>query len=297
MDSEKEAPTYGPWLIGRNGNGNSGFVSGNGNAGHGNSSRNSGNGNSGSGISGKTGSGNLARNGSGNSGNGVIGSGNAGSSGKFSGNGNISSRRPDDVGKGTGMGKPDQLKSGVNGKVSKVVKTPRTGKNTGLRFDILNEEGDVIMREGSSQVSNKTEEGRKIKSKVFLSEVTNQRNLQGRKSNKISSQNSKLLANKGPKKFNPVIQAEVACEGDSTVNTFSCLSIPTSSEPVLDDFDSATILRHLHNEVTNFETHLSDKKGTFTQLIQNNTSTNMVSMENFESVASELEEAMVAISE
>ncbi|KAK1560530.1 hypothetical protein Q3G72_027727 [Acer saccharum] len=261
--------------FGRNCNGNSGNVSGNGIDGHGNSGRNSSgnssNGNSGSGISGRTGSGNLGRNGSGNSGNGVTGSGYAGFSGKYPGSGNASSRRPTDVGKGIGMGKTNQLKSGANGKVSEVVITPKPGNNTGSRFDILSEEGDVIMGEGSSQVKNKIEEGWKTKGKVVLFEVTNQKNLQRRKSNKISPHNSKLLANKGVKKFNPTIQADVACEGASTANIFSCVSnnsmcIPTASEPVLNDFDSATVLRHLHNEVTNFETHLSDKKGTFNLL-------------------------------
>ncbi|KAK1575534.1 hypothetical protein Q3G72_006323 [Acer saccharum] len=234
MDSDKEAPTYGPWLLvsygkqgnrsnksrfGRNGNGygNSSFMGGNGNAGVGISSRNSGNGNSGSGISGRSGGGNLARNGSGIPGNGATGSGTVGSFGKHAGNGNINSRRPEDVGKVNG--KSDQLKSGANGKFSEGVKTPKSGKSTGSRFDILSEEGDVTMKEGSSQVSYKNEEGRKIKGKVVLSEVTNQRSIQGRKA-KVS-ENSKLLANKGTKKCNPVIQASVAGEGVSNANIFS----------------------------------------------------------------------------
>ncbi|KAK1586670.1 hypothetical protein Q3G72_004885 [Acer saccharum] len=157
LESDKEAPTYGPWLLvsygkqgnkfykgrfGRNGNGNSGNTSGSGTDGLGYAGRNtsgvSGNGISGSGTSGRTGSGNGGRNGSGYSGNGVSGSGNDGSIGKHP--------------------------------VTEGVIAPKPGKATGSRFDILSEEGDVIMGEGNSQNKNKSEEGRKSKGKVVLSE-------------------------------------------------------------------------------------------------------------------------------
>ncbi|KAK1564709.1 hypothetical protein Q3G72_009781 [Acer saccharum] len=106
MDSDKEAPAYGPWLLvsyGKQGN--------------------------------RINKGRVGRNGSGSQNS----SENNGSLGKILGSGSASARRTD---------------GGGYGNSSSIVKVSS-------RFDILSDEGDVDMVEGSTQNS-KAEEGRKI---------------------------------------------------------------------------------------------------------------------------------------
>ncbi|KAI9182713.1 hypothetical protein LWI28_028147 [Acer negundo] len=82
------------------------------------------------------------------------------------------------------------------------------------------------------------------------------------------------------------MKSGVNCKKSDVVKSFNAVS---------EDLDSATILKHLLNEVTNFETLISDKNGTNAWLIPNNTSKNIVIMDSFESIASKLEEAMALI--
>ncbi|KAK1549633.1 hypothetical protein Q3G72_005216 [Acer saccharum] len=107
---------------------------------------------------------------------------NNGPLGKNSGSGNVSARRNDGVGSSFGMGETEQMKSDAKVKKSNLGNSFSTVRITGSRFDILSDEGDVIMAEGSSQISNKSEKGRKNKGKVVLAEVTNQKKYAGEES-------------------------------------------------------------------------------------------------------------------
>ncbi|KAK3231082.1 hypothetical protein Dsin_002963 [Dipteronia sinensis] len=51
-----------------------------------------------------------------------------------------------------------------------------TNKPSGSRFDVLNEELDMMMEEGEAAGNNKTAGGRQYKGKVVLIEITNQKN-------------------------------------------------------------------------------------------------------------------------
>ena len=72
-------------------------------------------------------------------------------------------------------------------------------------------------------------------------------------------------------------------------------SIPTETKP--EDLDSATVLRQLHSDVSNFEAQLSDMNGIHDRPLQASSSSSGMNVDNFDSVASKLEEAMAVITE
>ncbi|KAK1571895.1 hypothetical protein Q3G72_024552 [Acer saccharum] len=224
--------------------------------------------------------------------------GNNGGPGKYLGNGNANARRSDGVGSSSGLNNTEQVKGVAKFKNNVPAKPSNAGKSNGSRFDVLNDEGDVLMVEGSSHICNIAEEGRKIKGKSVLTEVTNQNNMQGRKVNRALSQSSKNVAKKGIKKTNAVIHREVASftkNMPSSDRDKLCSSSPIEPDP--DIIDSASVLRQLHNKVTNFETQTSGMDGITVSLIQNDTSNNIVGVDKFETVASDLKEVLAMISE
>ncbi|KAK2640988.1 hypothetical protein Ddye_022751 [Dipteronia dyeriana] len=144
MDSDKEVPIYGPWLLvsyGKQGN--------------------------------RVNKGRVDRNDRGNP-NTLEGNG---SLGKNLDSGRSNDRKSDGIGKGLGMGSSERLKSGTNRTKDDLGSSFITVKVTCSRFDILSDEGDVMMADGSLQVIDKVEEGWQFTDKVVLGEVTNQKNL------------------------------------------------------------------------------------------------------------------------
>ncbi|KAK2643932.1 hypothetical protein Ddye_019127 [Dipteronia dyeriana] len=159
-------------------------------------------------------------------------------------------------------------KSGV--KISSTIprNTTSSSRGSGSRFEVLNDDVDIMMTEGDLQNSNQGGDDANHKGKVVLMEVTNDFVLLANKSTRNFSEGSKnnqkngelLATNKG-------ITSKVA--EYRRVNAISRVNIPTISllSNVIEeeDSDSASVLRNLHREVTGFITqsvaHMETNKG------------------------------------
>ncbi|KAK1567026.1 hypothetical protein Q3G72_007333 [Acer saccharum] len=231
MDSDKEEPVYGPWLLvsygkqgnrfnkGKSGRNGSGNINAKRSDGGGNPSIQDNNGSSGT----YSGSGNVGARRSDGGGNSNIPSNNGGP-GKYMGNGNANARRSDGVGSSSGLNNSEQVKGVAKFKNNVPAKPSNAGKSNGSR-----------------EVASFTK-------------------------NTPSSDKDKM-----------------------------CSSSPIEPDP--DIIDSASVLRQLHNEVTNFETQTSSMDGITVSLTQNDTSNNIVGVDKFETIASDLKEALAVISE
>ncbi|KAK1549272.1 hypothetical protein Q3G72_024149 [Acer saccharum] len=234
------------------------------------------------------------------------------------GNVNLNGRKSNGVDNRTGLGNSHRLENDVrigNGKVGRFEKNGSARNNAGpdksnsrksdrvdhkiglgntkkmdigsgrpsrSRFDILSDEGEVTMAEGGVETIHNSDKVKKYKESVVLLEVTNQKNIQGQKAIRTLSQSSK---NVSKKPFS--IPYMVTSHGGTT-------TLEAESEAM----DSATVLRQLHNDVSNFEAHPPDLNKVLDCPMQPTSSNSGMNVDNFDSVvASKLEEAMVVISE
>ncbi|KAK1559923.1 hypothetical protein Q3G72_020013 [Acer saccharum] len=267
-NSGKETPAYGPWLLVSYGKqGNNGYKGKNGRFG-----------NNSAGVP-----------------------MNSASNGKFSATDPSSSRKAEYATNNVG-GKVHLVKNVVKPSNPNPSK-PHASMPSGSRFEVLSEEVDVPMVDSRVQCSKPSVEGIKKKGKFVLTEITNHKSSHLKYVPKTLPQKSKLLAKKGNRLGSDASgRVEARRNGDFYKVSVGADSIspfpdPVSCDPDLDskEMDSLDVLRDLHKEVSDFQGMLVEKVGTGDCAI-NVLNSGLVG-ENFDEVASNLEEAMAAITE
>ncbi|KAK0574663.1 hypothetical protein LWI29_026976 [Acer saccharum] len=183
--------------------------------------------------------------------------------GKSSDSGNFSLRKSDGAFTKDNIDKSFQVKNGTKSKNSDRGKSSNTDRVSGSWFGILSEDIDVMMAEGKTQATKIGEGGNKAKGKVVLTEITNQKSYQEKKSTRLSSQGSKKNSRLGVKLATKVGQM-VDTRGDDSVsmdsiNTSISAFTLVSQELEIDNLDSAHVLRQLHIDVTKFEAFYNSK--------------------------------------
>ncbi|KAK1552502.1 hypothetical protein Q3G72_018402 [Acer saccharum] len=176
---------------------------------------------------------------------------------------------------------------------------PPTSVSSGSRFDVLSEGVDVPMVDSGVQSSKISVEGVKKKGKSVLTEIN--KTSHNKYVPKPHSQKSKLLAKKG----NRLGTDASGCEENRRDADFYKVSVgansstpipdPAPGEPEPKEMDSSVVLRDLHKEVSDFKGMLVDTIGTGDYAT--NVKNSGLAGENFDVVASNLEEAMAAITE
>ncbi|KAK3195831.1 hypothetical protein Dsin_027141 [Dipteronia sinensis] len=242
--------------------------------------------------------------------NGKYGSGHSGAVekngfiGKPSGNRNFNMRKTDGEFIAPNLAKNYLQKNGSTDKNIDRDIASNMNRPSGSRFDVLNEELDMMMAEGEDTGNNKTAGGRQHKGKAVLTKITNQKNFQGKKATKVPPHGSKKTPTNGGKLVTKIGQmAEsrgnaIPCKGITGSKNISHSPKSASQDVVVEDLDNGNVLRQLYSEVTDFEANTSMHKEVGACLNQSNLSVSTSHLINsFDVVAFELGEAMEVISE
>ncbi|KAK3230978.1 hypothetical protein Dsin_002859 [Dipteronia sinensis] len=104
--------------------------------------------------------------------------------------GNNFTRRKDIEYANAKPGKSYTMKNDNKVKIGDMAKNLDTNTESGSRFDILNEEVDMMMAKDETHTKNKAHEDKAQKNKAVLTEITNQNRKQGVLLNMVSSQNN-----------------------------------------------------------------------------------------------------------
>ncbi|KAK3198505.1 hypothetical protein Dsin_021920 [Dipteronia sinensis] len=104
--------------------------------------------------------------------------------------GNISTRKKDNEHANAKAGKNYPLKYDSKIKNSDMANNLDTNKGSGFRFDILNEEVDIMMAEGEAHTKSKPCEDKSLKNKAVLTDITNQSSKHGEFLRRVSFQNN-----------------------------------------------------------------------------------------------------------
>ncbi|KAK3198306.1 hypothetical protein Dsin_021721 [Dipteronia sinensis] len=192
-----------------------------------------------------------------------------------------------------------------------ILRKANVSKVGGFRFEILSKEMDVMMNENLGQSKMSSEEGSKTKDQGILAEITNQAEEHGEKVFKTSYSSE----NRSRKKItNKKITKTTDKGGHLKVGSISLrnprgkgkkkTSLSTHSKNLEDNIlDSASVLRQFHKDVSEFKTKYSRGASTDPSTskceLSNPVNKNISSddSDNFETVASDLVEAMAVISE
>ncbi|KAK0602781.1 hypothetical protein LWI29_036894 [Acer saccharum] len=145
------------------------------------------------------------------------------------------------------------VKNGVKISQARVHKSVNTSRVSGSRFDVLCDEDTNLSNETIQEVSKDT--GNVIqKGKTVLTEITNCAGTHSKLGTKFTPQSSKNNRKKGSGVATTsryVVKLNENCQVSSSVN--GPLTTSSSMEAVdVEDLDSASVLRHLHQEVNNF---------------------------------------------
>ncbi|KAK2664916.1 hypothetical protein Ddye_003490 [Dipteronia dyeriana] len=237
---------------------------------------------------------------------GRMGNGNASSSDKIGVDNKIDgsnfNRKKDSQLVDAQSGKNFPLKSGNKVKNTDMAKNLDTNKGSGSRFDILNEDIQVMMAEGEVHSKSKVSEGNSKKNKIVLTEITNQSSKLGETLSRVSAQNSTNNIKKSDKlvcNVNSLSQLSIKQRG--TGSSKGRTSSYDKKKPIQivtqyrekEMTDSDDVFWQSHIDTAEFEAHciegrVADDRNCNKSAVQNEI--------NFGVVASELEEAMAVIS-
>ncbi|KAK1580953.1 hypothetical protein Q3G72_001633 [Acer saccharum] len=279
-NTEKEKPPYGPWLLVSYGRqGSRGY----------------------NGRHGSTGDQRIN-----NSGSGPLNGKHTGAGknvGSFPSNGkriiNSSSGQVNEA-EGIVRGKLVHDRGGVQARNLNVNKSHIASTSSGSRFDVLGEEVDVAMADDIGQVSGPSEAGGKTNDKVVLTDVTNQGFSKTIATPRLSTHNSKKVVKKGKKPSLVVGPMEANQKGVDFYKKSFVLDKVNSSvssnqgESDFEGLDNASVLRQLHSDVNNFDGNSAATRGAGDG---SSSVDNGPNIDSFDRVASQLGEAMAAISE
>ncbi|KAK0606345.1 hypothetical protein LWI29_036760 [Acer saccharum] len=202
---------------------------------------------------------------------------------------------------GHGMGKFSIASSSAKAKNVGLTEALPASTSSGSRFEILREEVEVSLLENGDQVHSKAAAEVQNSGNGILLDVTNQNTDPSKVGPKISSQKSKKILKKGKKTMAMVGPLEVNKKGvEFYKKSFGLDKVNSNPNPIpcqnaSEVFENADTLRHLHSEVSKFDGSNSILNGEGNVL--SNVSKIDLSADNFDKVASVLQEAMEVILE
>ncbi|KAK0600124.1 hypothetical protein LWI29_011893 [Acer saccharum] len=212
--------------------------------------------------------------------------------GKSGGNGNV--KKTSGVSAGISLDKNRQVLNGGKSSPAHLRHTKDPSKGSGSRFDVLGEDNSTMMIEDEQILVTKS------RGKSVLTEITNYPSKIGEKLNSVSSKGSKKTRKKGglvSTAGRPLAKVVGSRDVSSTAST-SIGSLPPRTDVDVVAIDSTSVLRCLHNEVSEVGTQQADPMETVEGMVQKEVVIPVSSLDkSFDMVASKLTEALAVISE